>query len=660
MVRASYIIILTLLTLNINAQESGIYSPKISFLESSGSFLTVYIYKGSQDSGIYGRFIDRKGNLGQQFKINNKIGNNISLVALPSKDSFMVVYSYCDTECRLEAVIISSNGTIKGSPIIISSNTYGFGNIDVVSDNSTEKALVVWMDYRNRSNWQIFGRFINYDGTVTESEILIIKDATPIMNFDVTRDTPNDRYALVYSKYEVNEYGVFLLSLNNELKPIKTVKVATTNDYSCKLSTTFSDKNRLQFIAYTDFIAGVNAFNIKALAVDEDFKTVYNVDVTNDTLQNKNPTTDYNPFTNTFVVAYQTKPLQGTISNIAISFYNADNGSIEYKDVLDKVGESTLLNPSLAVNLFCPNGVVVCESYDALTFKNSLANFFFGDLCRFTLNIIKSGDGTGKVISEPSGIDCGSVCSNEYKDGESVKLTAIPDESSIFNSFSGTQCTDEPVCSVVIDSNKDIEAKFILKTFQIKTSAGTGGKISPENPFVKYGSSQTLEILPDKGYEIEDVVVDNISIGPVSSYTFTKVVTDHSLSATFKREKIYYTITASASQGGTIYPSGDVKVEAGSSITFEIRESTGYYLDHIEVDRENIGKVFSYTFTNINKDHTIYAEFKPHLDEWDIDGGISDILNSDNNSADNNPESNALVTEVRENKHTSCGCTLIE
>ena len=65
-------------------------------------------------------------------------------------------------------------------------------------------------------------------------------------------------------------------------------------------------------------------------------------------------------------------------------------------------------------------------------------------------------------------------------------------------------------------------------------SAGTGGSISPAGATtVAYGGSQIFTIAPASGYTIADVLVDGVSVGAVSSYTFTNVRTDHTIAATF-------------------------------------------------------------------------------------------------------------------------------
>ncbi len=73
-----------------------------------------------------------------------------------------------------------------------------------------------------------------------------------------------------------------------------------------------------------------------------------------------------------------------------------------------------------------------------------------------------------------------------------------------------------------------------IPTFSIVASAGTGGSIDPSGSIsVPYGGNQTFTIVVDTGYQIADVLVDGSSVGAVSSYTFTNVQAEHTISATF-------------------------------------------------------------------------------------------------------------------------------
>ena len=74
-------------------------------------------------------------------------------------------------------------------------------------------------------------------------------------------------------------------------------------------------------------------------------------------------------------------------------------------------------------------------------------------------------------------------------------------------------------------------------TYTITASAGLHGFINPSgNVTVNQGSDKLFTITPDAGYQIEDVLIDGSSVGAVSSYTFTNVTEDHTISATFISE----------------------------------------------------------------------------------------------------------------------------
>jgi hypothetical protein len=68
----------------------------------------------------------------------------------------------------------------------------------------------------------------------------------------------------------------------------------------------------------------------------------------------------------------------------------------------------------------------------------------------------------------------------------------------------------------------------------ITASAGTGGAISPSGAvWVKPGASQTFTITSNAGYQIASVIVDGVSVGAKSTYTFTNVTTGHTIMANF-------------------------------------------------------------------------------------------------------------------------------
>lgn len=72
----------------------------------------------------------------------------------------------------------------------------------------------------------------------------------------------------------------------------------------------------------------------------------------------------------------------------------------------------------------------------------------------------------------------------------------------------------------------------------------------------------------------------------------------------------YYTITSSTKKGGSITPDGAQIVEAGAEMTFLISADDGYRISDVTVDGTSVGAVDSYTFSEIQADHTIQVKFK--------------------------------------------------
>ncbi len=150
----------------------------------------------------------------------------------------------------------------------------------------------------------------------------------------------------------------------------------------------------------------------------------------------------------------------------------------------------------------------------------------------------------------------------------------------------------------------------IPPTFSIVASAGANGAISPTGTVVvDQAANQTFTVTPNSGYAVASVTVDGTNVGAVASYTFTNVQANHVISATFAPVVVTYTITASAGSGGTIAPSGAVTVNQGTNQTFTIAANSGFTIASVTVDGTNVGAVASYTFSNVQANHTISAAF---------------------------------------------------
>ena len=241
------------------------------------------------------------------------------------------------------------------------------------------------------------------------------------------------------------------------------------------------------------------------------------------------------------------------------------------------------------------------------TFNNISANHVIAATFIAIPNIftITSSTGTGGTITP-----IGTVIVNQ---GASQTYAIIPN--------AGNKIADVLVDNVSvgavntygfnnISANHVITATFAPITYVITSSTGTGGTISPlGTTIINQGTLKTYTITPNSGYKISNVLVDNVSVGAVNTYTFNNVSTNHVITATFTVVSVSYTITSNAGMGGAISPSGIVTVTNGSSQTYTIKANSGYQIYDVLVDNVSVGVVSTYTFNNINGNHVIAVNF---------------------------------------------------
>ncbi len=77
---------------------------------------------------------------------------------------------------------------------------------------------------------------------------------------------------------------------------------------------------------------------------------------------------------------------------------------------------------------------------------------------QFTLTVSKSGTGSGTVTAP--GINCGSDCNGLVDGGTVVTLSASADKGSLFNGWSGCDATPGTQCTVTMNANRTVTARF--------------------------------------------------------------------------------------------------------------------------------------------------------------------------------------------------------
>ena len=282
------------------------------------------------------------------------------------------------------------------------------------------------------------------------------------------------------------------------------------------------------------------------------------------------------------------------------------NGAPVPDSVLWPAGSDTTWSSGDTLTFSSPNAQTVQIVYSKGTTASAvLSSANFGGVAgNSTLSLtITAAAGPGGSIS-PSG-----VISVPY--GGSQAFTITPDDGYRV----ATVLVDGNSIAVVstytfstVTSSHSIYVTFAKKPV-ITASAGDHGSISPTGAvIVNYSDSQTFTIIPDTGYHVVDVLVDTSSQGAITSYNFTNVLADHTISATFAINA--YSITPSAGANGIISPNTVQMVNYGDSTVFTITPvNSSYRVADVLIDGVSTGPSTSYTFSNVAANHTIAASF---------------------------------------------------
>ncbi len=163
-----------------------------------------------------------------------------------------------------------------------------------------------------------------------------------------------------------------------------------------------------------------------------------------------------------------------------------------------------------------------------------VANF---EIIYFTLTIEKTGNGLGRVLSNDGFIQCGYTCQNQYSNGSSVELIAIPDNGFQFDGWIGVDSSSGSTAIVEINADKTIEAIFKQEdqeptsieytNYTVTVSkninggqinSGDGYIVCGSNCFYEYEKYTVIELIaaPDDHYEFinwsGDVNSDSLSM----------------------------------------------------------------------------------------------------------------------------------------------------
>ena len=159
----------------------------------------------------------------------------------------------------------------------------------------------------------------------------------------------------------------------------------------------------------------------------------------------------------------------------------------------------------------------------------------------------------------------------------------------------------------------DVREDYIAVT----ATSGEGGAIDPAGTtLVKKGTSKTFNVVPATGYEVANVVVDGTDLGPISYYTFERVGTDHTISATFQKVQaggeiaIFSVLTTVAGEGGAVQPAGQTKVATGETVNVTFVPDEGYQLASVKVNGRKVEVADNTYALTMDQNYAVTADFE--------------------------------------------------
>jgi len=166
---------------------------------------------------------------------------------------------------------------------------------------------------------------------------------------------------------------------------------------------------------------------------------------------------------------------------------------------------------------------------DARVYNRALSAAEIAALAAMTTHTITASAGAGGSIS-PSGVV-------SLHDGNNQAFTIAPAACYDITDVLVDGGSVGPVAGYTftnVTADHTIAASFTLRSYTVTATAGSNGSISPSGAVVvNCGADGAFAISPAAGYHVLDVLVDHISVGAITAYTFTNVQFAHVISASF-------------------------------------------------------------------------------------------------------------------------------
>jgi|GEM_PF-2268334 len=94
-----------------------------------------------------------------------------------------------------------------------------------------------------------------------------------------------------------------------------------------------------------------------------------------------------------------------------------------------------------------------------------------------SINLSFAGAGNGRITSQPTGLDCTANCSEEFDQGSTITLTALPEAGSIFEGWSGAGCTGTGTCEIDVTGDLQVTATFSIQDIRLSVTTNGDGLV---------------------------------------------------------------------------------------------------------------------------------------------------------------------------------------
>jgi len=261
--------------------SGGEGKPSLAYDSNHNQFLVVYV-KNDPNSDIYGQFLDPFRNpIGSSFPIGTGTDTQIMpMVAFdPVNNRFLVVWSDSrNTNYDIYGQLVNTDGTLHPTPGDTTTNfpictaLYSQDLPDISFDTTNERFLAVWRDYRSNTNYDIYGQFINENGSLypTPGDTTANFPVSTASNYQewpsLAYDSDNSRFIVVWqdNRSGTNDdiYGQ-LINADGTYYPTPSdttseFPISTNTNSQREPSVAFDSINNRFLVVWSDFRASNN------------------------------------------------------------------------------------------------------------------------------------------------------------------------------------------------------------------------------------------------------------------------------------------------------------------------------------------------------------------------------------------------------------------